>query len=601
MAGLQKIGPIDVLYRDGFPSTEHPLYPGFRQETKVYPQGTIFRPGALALPCDIVHERDIPVKLRDGVTIYTDVYRPPNAPARSVPAVVQAGPFGKNGGVNRDFFDKFHWRSGVPKSTVSTLEKFEALDPAYWVHHGYAIVCPDPRGCWKSEGNTHINCTQDGQDGYDLVEWLAEQPWCNGRVSYAGNSWLSQTQWFIGAEKPPHLTCLAPWEGWNDLYNDDLMRGGVPAPAFQQWLLDDCSPSLVSGSKTEDVEAMAKKYPLWNEYWASRAAKLEKIDVPMYIVSSWTNALHCRGTFQGWSRVASKEKWLRVHNSHEWPDLYYPQNVEDLRKFYDFYLKDISNGWEHTPKVRLCVLNPGGEDIVNRPEREFPLARVVPTKLHLDSSASSLVLNEPVKQAHSVTFDAATGVVAFEHTFEQRTELTGFFSLKLWIEAIDTDDLDIYCKFTKLDAHGQPLETMTMDVGWLQDDPDAERQKLREMHAAGDPSVDIFWAEGSNGRLRVSHRETDPFKSTPSRPVYTHQREQKLKAGEIVPVLIELWPHGMIWEKGQKVRLSIAGHNLRPEQLPFIPKASYNKGKAVIHTGGEYDSHLLVPLVPNEA
>ena len=51
------------------------------------------------------------------------------------------------------------------------------------------------------------------------------------------------------------------------------------------------------------------------------------------------------------------------------PDLYYPHNVEDLRKFYDYYMKDIPTGWEFTPKVRLCVLNPGNKDVVNRPER----------------------------------------------------------------------------------------------------------------------------------------------------------------------------------------------------------------------------------------
>lgn len=132
----------------------------------------------------------------------------------------------------------------------------------------------------------------------------------------AGNSYLSQTQWFVGAEKPPHLTCLAPWEGWSDLYNDNAMRGGIPNPAFQQAILTICGPGL---GKTEDLLAMSRKYPLWNDYWEDRKARCDKIDVPMYVVSSWTNALHTKGTLRGFTESASKDKWLRVHNSHEWP------------------------------------------------------------------------------------------------------------------------------------------------------------------------------------------------------------------------------------------------------------------------------------------
>jgi predicted acyl esterase len=133
----------------------------------------------------------------------------------------------------------------------------------------------------------------------------------------AGNSWLTQCQWFIGAEQPPHLTCLCPWEGWNDLYNDNLNRGGVPDPGFQDSLLRQ---SYAGRGKTEDVAYMSRERNSWNDYWESRKAKLERITVPMYIVASWTNFLHTRGTFRGYiESSACKDKWLRVHNSQEWP------------------------------------------------------------------------------------------------------------------------------------------------------------------------------------------------------------------------------------------------------------------------------------------
>ncbi len=88
----------------------------------------------------------------------------------------------------------------------------------------------DNRGTWKSGGDVVLGGTQEGEDGYDIVEWIAEQPWCNGKVSMAGNSYLAQTQWYVGAQKPPSLACLAPWEGWSDVYNDCVRRGGPYLP-----------------------------------------------------------------------------------------------------------------------------------------------------------------------------------------------------------------------------------------------------------------------------------------------------------------------------------------------------------------------------------
>ena len=96
--------------------------------------------GHLPLPCDVLFDYDLPIELRDGVTVYADVYRPPLAKDGTVPAIIVAGPFGKNGGPNRFHFDRFPWRMGCPRGATSGLEKFEGPDPAYWCLNGYAIV-----------------------------------------------------------------------------------------------------------------------------------------------------------------------------------------------------------------------------------------------------------------------------------------------------------------------------------------------------------------------------------------------------------------------------------------------------------------------------
>ena len=99
----------------------------------------------------------------------------------------------------------------------------------------------------------------------------------------------------------------------------------------------------------EDIPRMIRERPLWDEYWEDKRAAIEAIEVPAYVVACWTQ-FHSHGTLDGFRRLPRGDaKWLRVHNTHEWPDYYEHDRVEDLRRFFDRYLKDIDNGWERTP------------------------------------------------------------------------------------------------------------------------------------------------------------------------------------------------------------------------------------------------------------
>ena len=79
--------------------------------------------------------------------------------------------------------------------------------------------------------------------------------------------------------------------------------------------------------------------------------------------------------------MASQDKWLRIHNSQEWPDYYDEANVEDLCRFFDRYLKDVDNGWEATPRVRYAVHDFQGGDQVNVPADAFPPKEVTLSKI----------------------------------------------------------------------------------------------------------------------------------------------------------------------------------------------------------------------------
>ncbi|KAJ5759688.1 hydrolase CocE/NonD family protein [Penicillium odoratum] len=548
---------------------------------------------------DIVLEKHTAIPTRDGSILYADIYRPSKAPLGTVPAIIAAGPFGKDGGPNKWHFNQWPWRFGCPRIATSGLEKFEGPDPGYWCYHGYAIVHTDCRGVWESQGEmTLMPSKLEGQDNYDIIEFIAAQEWCNGKVSMAGNSYLSMTQYWTGAENPPHLACLAPWEGISDLYEDQVRRGGIPNPGFIDGMFRGDVASA-TGSKSIDFNAMCYKYPHRNSFWNGFRAEVEKIKCPIYMVASWTNALHTNGTLNAWQRLGSQEKWLRVHNSHEWPDFYDEQNVLDLRRFFDYYMKGVNNDWKYTPPVRLSILNPGAKDIVNRPESSFPLERQSPLKLYLDSTSLKMQHNLPARPGNTA-YDACTGQVQFKMPITSTMEFTGYIKLRLWMEARGSDDMDVFTTLSKYDPKtNQVLESTLIDVGRHLENPEKEREDLLRRHLADNKDCENYFDSGPMGCIRASHRELDEAQTTMFQPVYLHQREQLLQPGEIVPLDIAIWPYGMICNPGEELRVTISGANPKEHLRPTDVRPQLrNQGMHVIHTSGERDSYLLLPLIP---
>jgi hypothetical protein len=562
--GSGKAVGIEVLFRKAAPiSDPEARYPGFNPSTTILKKGSVHGKEALPLPCDILFERDVPVALRDGTVIHTDIFRPVGG--TGLPAIIAWSPYGK--GYGWFSLNRFPGRMGVPSSALSGLEKFEGPDPAYWCNHGYVIVNPDSRGAFMSQGDIQFWGTQEAQDGYDLVEWVAAREWSSGKVSLSGNSWLAISQWFIAALQPPHLAAIAPWEGLSDFYREHGTRGGIPDTGFNDLVM----LHLYGNNRIEDLSGMIRKYPMMNSYWEGKAADLERIEVPAYVVASWTNELHTHGTFEGFRRLSSEHKWLRVHNTHEWFDYYASENVDDLRLFFDRYLKGIENGWEQTPRVRLSVLDPGGIDRVNRSESEFPLARTCYQPLCLDASTGRLSA-EPVTHESVAHYRTdSKGQAAFTIQFNQDTELTGYMKLRLWVEADGADDMDLFAFVQKLDGQGNFVPALVLAA----------------------PNF------GSSGRLRVSHRQLDLSRSTPPEPYLTHTAEELLTPEQIVAVEIAIWPTAMLWHAGEQLRVIVAGHNLAGRHIPGLPEPKLrNKGDHIIHTGGKYDSYLLVPKIP---
>jgi len=201
-------------------------------------------------------ERDVAVVMRDGTRLYTDIFKPADATG-SMPTLLAWNPYGKLSG-SWSLAD-LPFNSGVPKSATTGWESFEAPDPGYWCAQGYAVVTPDIRGVFKSEGNYRFWGAEAALDGYDFIEWIGRQPWSNGKVGMTGNSQLAIMQWFIAATRPPCLAAIAPWEGLIDMYRNDFMNGGIADPLFNDYVLK----SIYGEGMIEDISAMCERFPLF--------------------------------------------------------------------------------------------------------------------------------------------------------------------------------------------------------------------------------------------------------------------------------------------------------------------------------------------------
>lgn len=568
----------DIIYRRA-PGLSDPgcSYPGFAPGTTVLKKGTACRPGHAPLACDILFERDVAIPVRDGVILYADIFRPVGA--EKVPAILNSTTFGKASDEKKPTMIERKAAAGeqvpgVPKGMTSGLNSFESTDPGFFVPHGYAVINLDIRGSYRSGGDNPYFGTQEAEDDYDVIEWLAAQEWCNGAVAMTGNSWLGINQWFAAAQRPPHLACIAPWEGWYDMYRDEYMVGGIPNyPGFR------FNNAYSDGGRMEDVVANCLAHPLFDDYWRDKAACPEKINVPVYATASWSSVVHCQGTLNAWRKVTGDQKWLRIHNTQEWHDTYDEKNEKDLLRFFDRYMKGVRNGWEDTPKVRLSVLDPGGEDIVERPEEDFPLARQQLQELYLDA-ASMCLTGTPPAQAAQACYSGWNGkdMVKFRYTFDQETEIVGYSSVRLYVESHGYNDLDLFVKLEKIGVDGR-----------------------RAVHLSVPTVPDFDCYSGPTSRQRVSLRKLDEQKSTPNEPWHPFDEAQKLRPHEIVPVEIGLFPTGMRFHAGESIELQIAGwcfYDVPGGFGDLLKMGIDNNGEHVIHTGAEYASRLVLPVIP---
>lgn len=225
---------------------------------------------------NVLLDGDVRIPLRDAVVTTADVWRAAEGPPG--PAILVRTPYGRE--------TPFH---------------LSPIDPRAAAARGYALVVQDVRGRGGSQGEFRA-FTQEREDGFDSIEWVAAQPWCNGDVVMSGFSYLGAAQWLAAGTKPPSLRAIAPLnsshrfgEGWsftNGVREQGFLASwiaGSLAPPSRQ--LPDrvteamADPSLLSGIMPEADTWFAMGPD--DDYWQECSVDPGEVEVPVFVVSGW--------------------------------------------------------------------------------------------------------------------------------------------------------------------------------------------------------------------------------------------------------------------------------------------------------------------------
>ena len=164
----------------------------------------------------VIAQSGVPMKTRDGVTLYSDIYRP-KADGR-FPVILMRTPYDKSAG----------W----------------AVAPAYQaVTHGYVVIVQDVRGRYTSEGEWYP-FRHESNDGYDAVEWAAGLPYSNGKVGMTGGSYVGATQMLAAIAHPPHLAGICPVVTASNYHDGWTYQGG----ALEQWFDQNWTTQLATNT-----------------------------------------------------------------------------------------------------------------------------------------------------------------------------------------------------------------------------------------------------------------------------------------------------------------------------------------------------------------
>ncbi|MEQ8785938.1 MAG: CocE/NonD family hydrolase [Pirellulaceae bacterium] len=564
----------------------------------------------------VVEQLDQKALMRDGVELMVDIYRP-QAEGR-FPAVLLQTPYNKSGQAAR-------------------AKKFAA--------RGYVVVNSDSRGRFDSGGQWDPFSPQHKTDGYDLVEWIADQPWSNGNVGTYGLSYMGWTQWWTATQAPPSLKAIVPEVAPPDHFYNCPYQNGVLVCWMMDWagVMSDRRPHSAGpgpyGGFAVDREAAYDQLPYinfdktrgyapntwwrkWIEqntaeggYWRSIAYQTPesyaRVNVPSLAISGWfdanfpgTPANYLAMKQYGATPAARRPRmvigpWEHIINRHRVAAGvdFGPGAIIDwdgyVLRFFDHYLKEVDNGVAQDPPVHVFVMGRNQW----RAARDWPLPETRFTKYYLhsggsaNSSSGDGVLNtEPPTDEPSDRYvydpHAPTPSAGFENGHIDGPRDVSKSSEREDVLVYDTpvlsEDVEIVGPITaRLFA-----ATSGHDTDWM--------VRLIDVHPDGQA---LFLGEGL---MRARHRDPE------RRGAFNPNRLSKLKPGQSYEYTIEFWrPTGNLFARGHRIRIEISSSyypyylrnpNSSADNLGLVEKLE--KAQQTIFHDAERPSHVVLPIIP---
>jgi uncharacterized protein len=564
-----------------------------------------------------------PIPMDDGLVLRADVFRP--IPDGAYPVILSYGVYAKGLAYQEGY--PHQWNKMVQdhpeilEGSTNKYQNWEVTDPERWVPHGYVVIRVDSRGAGWSPGVMQCNSPRELEDLYQCIEWAGTQPWSSGKVGMLGISYYASNQWRVAGMHPPHLAAIIPWEGQNDRYRDSGYHGGVLSEFQKLWAKHQvvniqygmgerakknpntgesvAGPVTLSDAELAknrvDVYDELKQHPLDDDWHRARSADLSRVTVPLLTCANWGGqGIHPRGNFNGFIESPSPQKWLEAHGDSHWSLFSSGYGLALQKRFFDYFLKGVDNGWDTTPRVMLNIRHPG-EKFVLRPEREWPLARTQWTPFYLDAAKMALS-RAPVAGDGTIEYEAmGKGITFWMPPLERAMEITGPMAAKLFVSS-STRDADLFLIVRVFDPAGKELTFM----------------------GSTDPNTPI-----ANGWLRASHRRLDPTKSLPYRPYHPHDRVEPLVPGEVYECDVEIVTSCIVVPAGWRLALTVRGrdYEYEGELSEFGKKFHYGTrgtggmthadpdarpaeifhNRVTLHVGGKQGAYLLLPIIPPKA
>ncbi len=571
-------------------------------------------------------ERDVAVPMRDGTILRADVYLPDGD--GPFPALLQRTPYDKTSAIDV---------SGGPDERRATAA-------------GYAVVRQDTRGRYASDG-VFVPFEHEADDGYDAVEWVAAQPWCDGNVGMFGGSYVGYTQWTAASRRPPHLRAIAPIVATSDLHDHWIYEGGAPSLWFNMsWMLAALGPDITTRRFPGDADRLARlieatdlladhlprtpgaidpaledaglaeayrtwiEHPTRDAYWMALSPRESwaAIEVPSLNVAGWFDCF-VGGSFAnftgmsdtGGSAAAREGQRLIVGPwRHAFPLLADPagQAVFGINasgtgidmagiqlRFFDRWVRGRTD-LPTEPRVKLFVMGANAW----RDEEAWPLARAVPTDHHLRSGGRANGLDgDGWLSTDAAPADELPDTFVSDPNDPVPTRGGNLCCWQTVLEPGAFDQRDVEARDDVLVYSTPPLESAIEVTGPV---------ALTVFVSSTAPDFDVtaklvdVWPDGRTRNLcegitRARYRDGTA-------------QEKPLAAGSVAEISVDLIATSNVFQAGHRIRLEVAASNWprfdRNPQTggPIAGATDLRAARQTVFHDAAHPSRLRLSIVP---